>query len=121
MSMSRSMFAVAAAALVLLPATSDAALPRPKALLEAHRHNTGGHDWHVQLEVNAQPNKLVTIVVYSQLCGETGFTQKVPLAKDGSFNLTNVPFMDKKGTWSLQGSFPDPDHATGMWSVTVGD
>src|SRR3954454_5590796 len=119
--MSRSSFAVAAAALLLLPATSHAGLPRSQAMLEAHRHNTGGHDWHVQLEVNKQQNRLTTVVVYSQLCNETGFTQKVPLAKDGSYNLVNVPFVDKKGTFSLQGTFPDPDHSIGSWSVNTTD
>jgi hypothetical protein len=118
--MSRSVIAVAAA-LLALPAMAQAATPRPKALLEAHRHNTGGHDWHVQVEVNKSSSSLVTIVVYSQLCGETGFTQKSPIAKDGSFQLTDVPFPDNQGTWSAQGTFTDPDHATGSWSVTKGD
>jgi hypothetical protein len=116
--MSRSIVA-ALAAVLLLPAAADAAKPRPKALLEAHRHNTGGHDWHVQVEVNKAADKLVTVVVYSQLCGETGFTQNVPLGADGSFDLADVPLADKKGTWSLHGSFIDKDRATGAWSMKV--
>src|SRR3954447_8104532 len=109
-SMSRSVIAVAVA-LLALPAAADAAKPRPKALLEAHRHNTGGHDWHVQVEINKASTVLTTIVVYSQMCGETGFTQKVPLTKDGTFQLTDVPFIDKKGTFSVQADFTDADHA----------
>jgi hypothetical protein len=107
--------------MLALPATTHAGLPRAKAMFEAHRHNTGGHDWHVQLEVNKQQSRLVTVVVYSQLCGVTGFTQKVPLTKDGNYTLSNVPTADKKATWSLQGGFPDADHSEGMWSVTKGD
>src|SRR5690349_11124653 len=118
--MSRTSIALAAV-LLALPAAADAAKPRPKALLEAHRHNTGGHDWHVQVEINKTSTVLTTIVVYSQLCGETGFTQKVPIGSDGTFQLTDVPFVDKKGTFSVQGDFTDPDHANGSWSVIKGD
>jgi hypothetical protein len=113
---------VLAALLVLaaLPTAAGAAAPRSKAILEDHRHNTGGHDWHVQLEVNKNATRLTTVVVYSQLCGDTGFTQSVRLAPDGSFDLTDVPLASKKGTWSVHGSFTDPDHATGTWSLTRG-
>jgi hypothetical protein len=114
--MSRSVVA-ALAAVFLLPAVADAAKPRPKAMLEAHQHNTGGQDWHVQIEVNKAATKLVTVVVYSQSCGETGFTQNAPLGADGTFDLVDVPLADGKGTWSLHGSFIDKDRATGVWSV----
>lgn len=119
--MSRSLFA-ALAAIALLPVAADAAAPRPKAMLEAHRHNTGGQDWHVQLEVNKNSTRLVTVVVYAQSCGATGFTQGVKLGKDGTFDLTDVPFEEEGGgTWSLHGQFTDLDHATGVWSVAKGD
>lgn len=118
--MSRSLIAVAAA-LLALPAAADAATPRPKALLEAHRHNSGGRDWHVQVEINRTSTALATVVVYSQRCGETGFTKKVPIAADGSFVLTNEPFANKRGTYSVQGSFTDENRASGSWSVATAD
>lgn len=120
--MPRTLSAVLLAPLALfaLPGVASAATPRPKAMLEAHKHNTGGHDWHVQVEVNNKSTGLVTVVVYSQECGETGFTQGITLGEDGSFDLVDVPLADKKGTWSLNGEFSDPDHASGTWSMTKG-
>lgn len=114
--MSRSVVA-ALAVLLFLPSAADAAKPRPKAMLEAHKHNTGGQDWHVQLEVNNKATRLLTVVVYSQICGETGFTQKIKLGPDGTFDIVDMPLANKKGTWSLHGSFIDGNRATGAWSM----
>lgn len=118
--MSRSVLA-ALLALLLLPVAAEAAKPRPKAMLEAHRHNTGGHDWHVQVDVNNSGTRLATVVVYSQLCKDTGFTQGVRIGSDGTFDLVDFPFASKKGTFSVHGDFVSPDRATGTWSVTKGD
>lgn len=120
--MSRSLIAVllVPVALVALPGSANAATPRPKAMLEAHKHNTGGHDWHVQVEVNNASTRLVTVVVYAQECGETGFTQGIKLGEGGSFDLVDVPLANKKGTWSLHGQFIDADRAEGTWSLTKG-
>jgi hypothetical protein len=111
----------AVAALCLLPAAADAAKPRPKAMLDAHKHNTGGNDWHVQLEVNKQSNRLTTIVVYSQKCKGTGFTTKLRMGPGGTFDIVDMPFEDKKGTWTLHGQFDTADRASGTWAVTRGD
>jgi hypothetical protein len=111
----------AAAALVLLPGAADAAKPRPKAMLDAHKHNTGGNDWHVQLEVNNKSSKLSTVVVYSQRCKGTGFTTKMPMGTGGTFDIVDMPFEDGKGTWTLHGQFDTADRASGTWSVTRGD
>jgi hypothetical protein len=109
---------VVLSAFVLFGGVAEAAKPRPKAMLDAHKHNTGGQDWHVQLEVNKQSNRLTTVVVYSQICGETGFTQKVKLGPDGTFDIVDMPLANKKGTWSLHGSFETADRASGVWSMT---
>lgn len=112
----------ALAALVLLPTgAAPAAQPRPGGMFEADQHNTGGADWHVQTEVNRQGTRLATVVVYSQQCGETGFTQRVPLGPDGSFDLVDVPLENGRGTWSLHGRFIDADRVTGVWSMRKPD
>src|SRR5688500_2607180 len=108
------------AVLLMLPVAAEAGKPRPKAMLEAHDHNTSGRDWHVQLEVNNTATRLLTVVVYSQLCKETGFTQAIPLGPDGTFDVVDMPFENKKGTWSLHGAFIDGNRASGTWSVTKG-
>lgn len=116
--MLRSALAIVAG-LALLPAAAEAAKPRSKAMLEAHLHNTNGHDWHVQVDVNKPGTKLATVVVYSQECGETGFTQNVPIGPDGTFDLVDFPLANKHGTFSLHGIFIDRDRATGSWSMKV--
>ncbi|MEA2124089.1 MAG: hypothetical protein QOI80_871 [Solirubrobacteraceae bacterium] len=87
---------------------------------QAHRHNTGGHDWHVQLEVNKQATKLKTLVVYSQLCHETAFTQKVKLGPDDTFDIDR-PTPDKKGRWVVHARFTHRSTAEGTWQITRGD
>lgn len=107
----------ALALLTLLPAAAQAVTPRPKAILEDHLHGSGGQDWHVQLEVNNRSNRLLTVVVYAQQCGETGFTQKVPLGSGGTFDIVDMPLENGKGTWSLHGSFTGRNVATGVWGM----
>jgi hypothetical protein len=100
------------------PALAHGAVPRSAAILEAHRHNTGGHDWHVQLELNRKSDRLATVVVFSQKCKQTGYTAGFALTKDHRFSITRK-LPDNQGTWELEGSFPDPDHAVGTWKVTT--
>jgi len=109
-----------AAAAVCLPIGADAATPRPRAMLEAHRHHTGGHDWHVQLEVNRGSDRLTTVVVWSQRCGRTGFLQGSALGPHGSFAM-DAPLQEGSGRWSLRGYFADADHAVGTWAVSTPD
>lgn len=103
------------------PTAAHAAKPKPKVIIEDHRHNSGGSDWHVQLEANNKGSRLASVVVYSQTCGETGFMQSLPLTSDGSFEVVDRPLENKKGTWSVAGSFIYGDRASGTWSVTKGD
>jgi hypothetical protein len=98
---------------------ASAAVPKPNASLEAHQHGTGGHDWHVELAINATSTRLATVVLYAQECGETTFAEKVPIAADGSFAVDgNLP--KGAGTWFVRGRFVDSVHAKGIWSVTKG-
>jgi len=107
------------AALLCLPGAAHAATPRPSSILEEHHHHTGGHDWHLQVEVNKTSTRLASVVGYSQECGETGFVQAIRLGEGGSFDL-DVPLQDKKGRFTVHGTFVDPDHATGTWQITRG-
>src|SRR3954449_7479682 len=91
-------------ALALVPASADAARPRPRALLENHRHYTHGHDWHVQLEVDKTGRKLAAVIAYSQECGDTGFIQNVTVHSDGSFAI-DAPLADKQGSFQVAGRF----------------
>jgi hypothetical protein len=106
---------------VLVPAgIAQAATPLGGASYGQHQHNTGGHDWHVQFEVGRQRDKLKTLVVYSQRCHETGFTQRVEIGGDGSFAVDRAT-PDGKGRWKVDAVFTDKSHATGTWEVTRGD
>lgn len=116
--MPRSSLAVLAAFLCL-PAAAQAATPRPSAILEEHHHNTGGHDWHLQVEVNKTSTRLASVVGYSQECGETGFVQAIRLGPNGTFDL-DVPLKDNQGRFVVHGQFIDPDHANGTWQITKG-
>jgi hypothetical protein len=107
------------AGLALVPA-ADAALPKGGSSLEAHQHGTGGHDWHVQLEVNHTSTRLATVVLYAQECGVTVFEDKVPLAHDGSFAVDGM-LPKGAGAWLVHGNFVDASHAVGIWSVTKAD
>ena len=90
-------------------------------MFEDHLHNTGGNDWHVQLQANNTGTRLSTIVLYAETCSEAGgLATRVPIRPDGSFSVTDAKLEDGKGTWSVQGTFTDPDHATGTWSVSRG-
>jgi hypothetical protein len=105
--------------LALVP-SADAATPRPRTMVEDHRHYTRGHDWHVQLDVDRSAKRLASVVAYSQECGETGFTQKVRLEPDGSFAIER-PLADGAGSFSVAGRFTSPDRASGTWSVVTPD
>lgn len=111
---------LACAALLVTSAAAEAVKPRPRAMVTAQAHNTGGGDWHVQLEVNRDSSRLSTVVAHSQRCKSTGFAARAPLGADGSFALVDVPFEDARGTWSVQGSFTAVGRAAGTWSVEVG-
>ena len=121
--------AVAVLSLVLAPSAIGApghAADDPDArpaqiLLEDHLHNSGGEDWHVQLELNRKRTRLATVVVYSQRCGKTGFRQRVPLGGDRSFAVVDEPLKDRTGTWSVEGTFTAVARARGTWSLTKGD
>lgn len=109
------------AALALLPAAAEAARPRPRTLVEDHRHYTRGSDWHVQLEVDRTGRRLATVIAYSQRCGGTGFVGRVALHSDGTFGVTAPLADDEQGSFSVLGRFTAPDRATGTWSLTSGD
>lgn len=117
--MFRSVVAALAVSL-LIPVAADAAKPRPKGMVQADQHNSGGSDWHVQLEANNRSTRLATVVLYSQKCKQTGFLESAPLSADGAFDLVGVPFQKGTGTWTVQGSFIDPDRASGTWSMDTG-
>jgi hypothetical protein len=102
-----------------LAAVAVAVRPDPKSSLEAHRHGTGGHDWHVELVVNADATRLASVVLYAQECGETAFAEKVPIAPGGSFAFDGK-LAKGAGTWFVRGTFVDKRHAEGIWSVTKG-
>ena len=110
---------VAAAAVLALATPGDAARPRSRAILEAHRHGSGGHDWHVQLEVNRSATRLSSLVVYSQECGATGFTVGVPIGPDGSFAVDR-PLPGGEGRYAVSGRFVTRDRATGSWLLGRG-
>lgn len=117
------MFRSIVAALVVLlsiPVAADAVKPRPKTMVEADQHNTGGNDWHVQLEANNRATRLATVVLFSQKCKQTGYLQAAPLSADGAFDLVDVPFEKGTGTWTVRGSFTDADLASGTWSMDTG-
>jgi hypothetical protein len=106
--------------LLALAGTAQAARPAGGAMVEAHKHYTHGHDWHVQLEVNATGTRLATIVAYSQECQATGFAQGVKLGRGGTFDITaSLPGGD--GTWTVEGRFTSPAAAAGTWTLTNGD
>lgn len=107
-------------ALVALPAVAGAATPRSRAILEDHRHYTRGNDWHVQLEVNRASSRIASVVVYSQRCEATGFTQGVAVGEGGTFVLDRA-LSDKTGRFALDGKFVNPDRARGTWQITKGD
>ncbi|MEJ7784590.1 MAG: hypothetical protein WKF96_07285 [Solirubrobacteraceae bacterium] len=100
--------------------SAAAAVPEPRATLEDHRHNTGGQDWHIQLEVNRTGTRLASVVAYSQQCKATGFIQGQRLDSSGAFSIGgDLP--EKKGTFQVDGSFTTPVNASGTWSVTTPD
>ena len=103
---------------VAVPGVALAATPRGGTAYENHLHNTPDHhDWHVQLEVNRTSTKLATLIVYSQACNVTAFTQKVPIASDGGFHV-GLPVPGKKNaTFAVTGQFATPDIARGEWGV----
>lgn len=97
----------------------EGATPRGGAMVEAHRHYTGGRDWHVQLEVTRSARRLATVVAYSQACGVTGFAQGATLGPGGTFDVAGG-FPDAEGQWTVQGRFTGSVIAVGSWSVVSG-
>jgi hypothetical protein len=98
-------------------AVASATLPPANAHFEVHEHGTSGHDWHVELDVGRNRNRLKSVVLYLQECGETAFAQNVLIAADGSFNASGA-LTSGPGSWNVQGQFPDGDHAHGTYELT---
>jgi hypothetical protein len=113
------LLAATAGAAAVLSAPAEAVRPRPRAILEAHRHGSGGRDWHVQVEVNRSATRLSSLVVWSQECGETGFTVGVPVGRGGAFGV-ELPLQDGEGRFAVMGRFVTRDRAEGAWSLTRG-
>src|SRR5690242_642219 len=111
--------AAALAAILLLACAASiafAVMPKPNASIEVHQHGTGGHDWHVQLEIDKTGKVIKTLVLYAQECGVTPYALNVPIASDGSFAVDrSLP--KGAGTWFVHGAFTDPLHASGTWGV----
>lgn len=84
-------------------------------------HDSGGDDWHVQLELNRQRTRLASAVVYSQRCGGTGFRERIPMSSSRGFEVVDEPLADGTGTWSVEGTFSSGARAQGTWSLTKGD
>jgi hypothetical protein len=112
-------FLVLITALAFAP-VAHGVLPKPGSSLQAHEHDTGGHDWHVELDVNNTSTRLATVVLYAQECDVTVYAQKVPLAHGGSF-AADEQLPKGAGTWSVHGRFVSRTRATGTWSVTKQD
>lgn len=102
--------------LAIMGAPAGAFLPKPKASIEAHQHGTGGHDWHVQLEIGKTDTVIATLVLYAQECNVTPYALNVPIAPDGSFDVERT-FPKGGGTWFVKGVFVNPQHASGSWGV----
>ena len=105
---------------LLAPASALAAHPRPAAIVEDHRHFTGGHDWHVQVEVNRRGTRLESLLVWSQRCDATGWVLGVPVSSTGAFSVDRK-LPGGKGRFTIAGRFATPDRANGTWSVTTAD
>jgi hypothetical protein len=117
----RALVLLAAFGLAALPALGASAVkPRPKTMYEDHLHNTHGNDWHVQLQVNNAGTALTSIVLWAETCNDSGVAGRVPIHADGTFAVVDAKLAGGKGTWSVQGTFADDDHASGTWSVTKG-
>ena len=112
--------AVVSAVLLALPGAALAAQPRPKTMYEDHRHQTHGNDWHVQLQANDAGSGLTSIVLYAEACDADGLAFHLAVHSDGTFGFASRKLSDGKGTWAIHGTYADPDHATGTWSVTKG-
>lgn len=107
---------VVALLLASMAAVAGAALPKPKASIEAHQHGTGGHDWHVQLEIGRTDRIIATVVLYAQECNVTPYALNVPIAADGSFEVQRT-LPKGAGSWFVKGVFTDSQHASGTWGV----
>lgn len=107
---------VVALLLASMAAVAGAALPKPKASIEAHQHGTGGHDWHVQLEIGRTDRVIATVVLYAQECNVTPYALNVPIAADGSFEVQRT-LPKGAGSWFVKGVFTDSQHASGTWGV----
>jgi hypothetical protein len=116
----RALLVLALASVLAVTGVALAASPRGGTSYQQHRHNTGGHDWHVQFEVNNKETALKTLVVYSQQCHDTGFVTHVKLGDDYSF-VVDKQLPDKKGTWHVDATFTNSSTAVGTWSLTRGD
>jgi hypothetical protein len=110
----------ALAPLLCAPTAAWPATPRPDLGYEAHQHDTGGHDWHVQMETNKAGNRLSTLVVYSQACHDTGFAQRIKIDADGAFS-SDKRTASKKGRWAVTAQFKNQDTVVGTWKVIRGD
>ena len=87
-------------------------------MVEDHRHDTGGDDWHVQLDVSKTGTRLSSVVNYSQRCKVTGFVQGIPLGSGGTFAV-DAPLPDDQGRFVVNGAFTGPVTASGTWTVTT--
>jgi hypothetical protein len=101
------------------PAANAAVRARPMAMFEDHRHNTGGNDWHIQMQAGRHGRGLTSLVLYAAHCDVTRLATGLTIAPDGSF-AAGGGFDHGRGHWSVRGAFTDADNARGTWSVTDG-
>jgi len=109
--------ALAVGALLMTAGVVWAALPPKGATFTFHDHATAGREWHVDLRIHPKDRtKVKTLVLYSELCGETVAEKNVPISDAGVVSASG-PLADG-GSWAVVAEFKERTTVAGVMRIT---
>jgi hypothetical protein len=94
-------------------------MPKPDTQYTMFDHRTAGDGWHIEMTVSKDPHFLGELVLYSERCNESVQTKHVFIRDNGIIG-SSKPFAastGKRGTWTLDARWTDPDHVTGSFRI----
>lgn len=115
---------VALLASVAATAGAHAAVPTAGAEFSVHDHATPGDAWHVEAKVNRRSDRLKSLVIASERCGDhTPFAQSVPIDAEGRVYVNGNldPARPEHGVWGLDATFTSSHRLDGTFRFVTPD
>jgi len=112
--------AVLVGAMLLIAGTARAALPPKGASFAFHDHDTAGKNWHIEIRIDQKnPEKIATLVAYSQQCKGTVAKTGLPISDAGVIAASGG--LKGYGWWEVNATVQAPTTIVGTMRMRRAD